>query len=145
MVSDRAAFLNDAGQFAWRVWVPTKGKRGNTVPVRHGIQPGSSVEILKSATSSPNGINQQGDTIIDDSSTSSLFHNDAELLTIEDLIPDTDPLKGFWVGNTSEVNLLTDRSSESNDPESLRYPTLVGRVSTSAGYAAVVFPPIPSQ
>lgn len=126
------SLLNDAGVFAWQAVVQTRGRNTARVPVRRNIG-GSTLEYLMSTSSAPYDINQQSDvTIHYGGSPSYLYHNEAGLLPIADLIPDSDPLKSFWVGYDGRAQLLTDRSSDPTRPDAL-LPVILGTVETADG------------
>lgn len=125
--------LNDDGVFAWQMGGFGKGKHTYNVAVRRAIDSGTT-EQLMDVQSVPNGVNQQSDVLL--ASVSSgwyLFHDEAGLLPIVDLIPDADPLKEYLVANSPWYRKFSDRSPDPEDSPELRFPEIIGTVKTADG------------
>ena len=133
-------YLNDAGVFSWKATVNSKGWK--TVPIRRSINSGATAETLVNISANVYGLNEQSDVLIEGRR---LFHDEVGLVNVDDLILDSDPLKASWVGNGGWIRLLTDRSSNPDDAEFLRFPKMIGTVTTADGYwHAVVLTPGPA-
>lgn len=124
--------LNDDGVYAWKMGGFGKGNNAYSAAIRRAIG-SDAIEQLMDVESTPNELNQQADVLVASSAGDHLFHDEAGLLRIVDLIPDSDPLKQFLVDNQAWNRLMSDRSSNPDDPLHRRFPAIVGSVKTADG------------